>query len=281
MIKSSGESYMDKIHSLMFQIKEQDSRLHKQENFTKSLLNSMDDLVFVLNRQGRFVGGYGNPKKQNLYLVPEEDFVGKHHNEVMPQRMHEQFNEALKAIEDTCSPQQYEYFLDLPDGRFWFEARLSPLRNTVTDFAGVVAVVRNITDRKQRELALQKAAEAIKTEKAKLEVVTESIGAGLIIISRDYKVVWANKVMKQQFRGLVGKSCKDLHSGSDSPCSDEFCPAAQIFERGEERAIARMSNNSEWDTVVATPLRDPEDEEVAAVLELITFKTVGGADVER
>ena len=41
----------------------------------------------------------------------------------------------------------------------------------------------------------------LRQETEKLETITESIGVGLTITSKDYRILWTNKVMKQ-IRGI-------------------------------------------------------------------------------
>jgi PAS domain-containing protein len=47
----------------------------------------------------------------------------------------------------------------------------------------------------------------IKQERDKLEAVTENIGAGLVIISKDYRILWANKLLKQITGAAENKIC--------------------------------------------------------------------------
>jgi len=253
-------SYLGEIKHLRTLIKEQQTELHQKENFLESLLTSMDDLVFVLSRDGKFENAFYNEGNEEALYMPEEKFIGKHHNEVMPQHTHKDFNEAFNRLIKTQKPQQYEYKLDGKDGVEWYEARLSPIKNTVTDFAGIVAVVRNITRRKSALNVLMK-------EKTKLELVTENLGAGLLVVSKDMHVLWANKVIRNRYKDCVGERCSMFHCNSIV----KKCPTRTLFEKGTEREEAVFDDDSDWDRIISTPVVDGFGRVIAS-LELITFK---------
>lgn len=133
--------------------KRAEEELARSEERLRSILASMDDLVFVLDRQGRFTLYYAPAKE--LY-VPPERFLGKKHSEVMPPDVDRLFAEAFNKNK-TGEAAEYEYQLEIGSETKWYSARVSPML-LHNEFAGSVAVVRNITERKQaggkiRELA--------------------------------------------------------------------------------------------------------------------------------
>lgn len=254
-------SYLGEIKHLRTLIKEKQLELHKKENFMESLLTSMDDLVFVLDTRGVFVDAFYNKKNEQALYAPRIDFVGRHHNDVLPRHTHEDFNRAFDNLVATREPQQYEYCLKCKNGEEWYEARLSPIKNTHTNFAGVVAVVRNITSRKM-------AIDILRQEKNKLEVVTESLGAGLMVVSRDFTVLWANSVIKKRYPDVIGSPCSIF--GCDEHVRE--CPTRRIFSAINDREESKFGEESEWDKVITTPVKDSQGNIIAA-LELITFKS--------
>lgn len=263
------ESYLSEIKALRQLIKDKEGQLHKKENFLESLLTSMDDLVFVLDTEGKFIDAFYDDNNKHALYAPQDEFMGKHHDEVLPGHMHAPFHAAFDRLVETRKPQQYEYQIQLGSGCEWYEARLSPLKNTATDFAGVVVVARNITGRKA-------AADILEKEKARLELVTESLGAGLVVVSKEYKVMWTNGVMKRRYPNYVGKECSHLHAGNPSEC----CPTKKVFDQGACRAIAECKNDPLWEKVISTPIKDAAGDIIAA-LELITFKSEKPDDSER
>ena len=67
------------------------------ETKLKSILNTMDDLVFVLDKDSRFVATYASDNK--LY-IHQKDFIGKTHDEVMPKYINELLEPIRKHFEE-------------------------------------------------------------------------------------------------------------------------------------------------------------------------------------
>jgi PAS domain S-box-containing protein len=125
--------------------------LKRSESRMRGILSAMTDLVFAFDSQTRFTFAH-LPEDEDVYTSPEI-FLGRPHNEVMPEHLHASFNEAFALIRDGGIA-EYDYYLDIPVGRLWFTVTLSPLYRDGA-FEGAVAVVRNVTEAKQKELQLQ------------------------------------------------------------------------------------------------------------------------------
>jgi PAS domain S-box-containing protein len=104
-----------------------------------------------------------------------------------------------------------------------------------------------------------------------LDSISESLGAGLAIISRDYRTLWANRTLVNIFGEVVGKPCYAAYNQRDSICP--ACGVREVFELGVERAVHEQLGTNHageevWSQIIATPLRDPQGQVVAA-LELV------------
>lgn len=127
-------------------------RLEAREATLRSVIGSFDDLVFIFDGKGRFREYYQPRGRGNLYRPPE-DFVGRHHSEVLPPAISEPLGLALASLEAGQEAAGFEYELPFPTGIHHFEARLSPLIGAGGRVSGAVGVVREITDRKAEEEA--------------------------------------------------------------------------------------------------------------------------------
>jgi PAS domain S-box-containing protein len=124
-------------------------------------------------------------------------------------------------------------------------------------------ITRDITEQKKIEREL-------KIEKDKLEAVTENIGAGLAIISKDYRIIWANQLLKQMNGECEGKMCYSTFNRLTEVCPD--CGVKKVFESGVPIDIHEYSNlddkgNRFWVELIVTPIKD-ENGNVIAALEL-------------
>src|SRR5664280_2714939 len=105
----------------------------------------------------------------------------------------------------------------------------------------------------------------------RLESVTKNIGAGLVMISKDYKILWMNNFLRQ----FTGASENDLCYSSFNTCTT-LCPDCgpkKIFE-GASFDSREYCNQTEfnkdhpvWFELIATPIKD-KDGNVVAALEL-------------
>jgi PAS domain S-box-containing protein len=143
--------------------REAERALAESEARARAVLDAVPDLFFQLDREGRFVL-YHAPQEQ-LY-VPEDRFLGKRIDEVLPPDVAEAAFGALQRVLDTGKMESMEY--SLPIGSEWrdYEARL--VRSG--DEEEVLVIVRDITVRRQVIDALQTA-----------DQIVRSIPAGMFI----------------------------------------------------------------------------------------------------
>ncbi|MBE3142101.1 MAG: PAS domain-containing protein [Thermoplasmata archaeon] len=71
-------------------------KINSEESF-RALINSMDDLVFVLGMDGTFKS-YHQPSRKKGLLVPPEGFLGKHFRDVLPPRVAELCQAAMQTL---------------------------------------------------------------------------------------------------------------------------------------------------------------------------------------
>jgi len=121
----------------------------------QSILSSVADYVFVFDCEGRFTYCHIPSDQTALYVRPEH-FVGRLHDDVMPNHVHAPFREAIRKTA-RGEVAGYEYWLDIDDRRRWFSAMLSPLGD-YSPYCGSVAVVRETTPQRsaREELAREK-----------------------------------------------------------------------------------------------------------------------------
>lgn len=133
--------------------KQIEEKLRESEERKSALITSMDDLVFVLDNELVFQE-FHQPLGEDLYRPPEF-FVGKHFDEIgLPEPVTERIKTALLRCKKKGEAEKAEYYLDMPQGRKWYDLRVTPLKNRSGDITGLTCVVRNYTDYKNTELAL-------------------------------------------------------------------------------------------------------------------------------
>lgn len=128
------------------------SALRKSELKNRALIEAIPDLMVQIDGHGTILD-FGAEKEDKLIMSPEQ-FIGKSLFNILPLDIaHEAIQNAEAALE-SGKMQCFEYQLPVRDGKHDFEARL-----VVSGQNEVVAIIRNITERKQAQDALTKAKE--------------------------------------------------------------------------------------------------------------------------
>ena len=121
----------------------------------------------------------------------------------------------------------------------------------------------DITERKENEFGLE-------LERDKLEIVTDNIGAGLFLVDKDYKILYANKMSKHHFGDLVSKHCYSAFRNLNDVCPN--CGVREIFESGKEIDVREhcfkdTKGDPGWLELTVRPIKD-ETGKIIAALEL-------------
>jgi PAS domain S-box-containing protein len=138
---------------------------------------------------------------------------------------------------------------------------VSAVRNQDGKPSLFIAELEDITESKARELELRE-------ERCKLEAVTQSIGAGFVVINKDFHVLWANKFIRDYKGDVEGKICYATLNNLPNLCPD--CGVKKIFENGvdfdsHEYSSIDIHGKPYWVEMIATPIKDEAGNIVSAV----------------
>ncbi len=129
-------------------LQQAEAALRESEERLRSTLASLDDLIFVLDKNGIFIDFY-QPENQARLFMPKDQFLGKAYWEVgLPVEPVKQLAKAIADVKTTGAVQTFDYVLTYPDRNEWYSAKVSMRRDTGGSFDGITIVSRNITERK-------------------------------------------------------------------------------------------------------------------------------------
>jgi PAS domain S-box-containing protein len=200
-----------------------------------------------------------------LELSSKEELIGKSGFEFVPEKDHQRVRENLGRALEQGSVKNVEYAFLTKSGReIPTELSSSVLQDSSGKIVGFVSVAKDVTERKKAE-------ERVFAERDRLETVTRGIGAGLAIISKDYRTLWANDVLKQIFGDVEGKICYSTYNQRNGVCPG--CGVHEIFETGKAKVVHEqvgkgVDGKTVWSEITATPVKD-RDGSITAVLELV------------
>lgn len=117
----------------------------------------------------------------------------------------------------------------------------------------------------------RKIEERLRQERDRLETITTTIGAGLAVISKKYRLLWTNRVFQNIFGDGIGKPCYAIQFQRNSAC--DICGVRDVFEDGSEKVVhereyLNVDGKPMWFQVVTTPIRN-EEGRIRAALALV------------
>ncbi len=148
---------------------------------------------------------------------------------------------------------------------FWAEGFARTVRNAAGEAMGREGFLRDIS-------ALVEAEHALEAERGRLDQVVRSVGAGLCLVDRDLRIVWANDLLARTFGPLdkmAGCLCHRIFARSESACRE--CPALRTFQDGGQHVadmpVPASDGGQRIIRLTTSPVRDA-DGRVVQVLEL-------------
>lgn len=129
--------------------------LQRQEQEFRSLVENLPDIITRFDQDLRHL--YVSPKIEPITGIPSEAFIGKTNRELgMPEDLVVYWDKKLRQVFETGEATVAEFAFPSPDGIRHFESRLIPESAPDGTIKTVLAITREITERKQAEATLQK-----------------------------------------------------------------------------------------------------------------------------
>ena len=180
----------------------------------QALLAALPDLMFRIRRDGTYID-YHFPSPELTY-VPGKELEGTHITDVMPRNVATAFLAAICSVLDSGEPGLLEYDLPAVEGIHAYEARIVPSGPNE-----VLAIVRDVTDRKRAEEALRAAAKVkqafssavVKAQESERQQLSRELhdGVGQVLLVHRMEAEWlASQAQAGPLREAAESMCASL-----------------------------------------------------------------------
>jgi PAS domain S-box-containing protein len=153
-------------------------KLKASEAHLRALFAGMDEVIFVLDREGRYLSIA--PTNPDLLFKPVKEVVGKTVDEIFEVDKAKFFKEKIRQCLKNQEMVPLDYQLTINNSEYWFGAKLTPLNKKNVLFIG-----RNITEERK---SIQKLIES----EEKYRNLVESIEEGMTIVDKNMNFVFVN-----------------------------------------------------------------------------------------
>lgn len=263
--------------------KRAEKALLKSEVRARALASVVPNTVLWISKDGTFQD-YKTERESDMFLPPGE-LMGKNIYEVLPIELARMvWGHVDKALKDG-SIEVFEYKVSIGGQVHYQKARC-----VSSGKDEVLIVIRDLTDQKQMEQALEKAYEererlveestaGISEERDMLQSILDSIATGIMVIeSSDYRVAYFNKGVVEIFGGPINSLTKGrrpykLMTPDGALFPEEDLPFMLSLQCGERVSNVEI-HIKRYDGMVisalfsSSPIRDHEGKIIAAVLTI-------------
>ena len=186
---------------------ERTAALLESQQRMRSLLASMEDLVFVLDRDLVFQD-FHQPWTDALLLQPDQ-FVGRPFELIdFPEPARSLVYPALQRTVQTGSSTNVQYYLDFLPERRWYDLHINTYVDDSGATLGVICVARDITELKRVEQSLKASEENFRT-------AFESIGDMQVVVAPDGRILHGNAALRHKLgyrlEELVDRHFQELY----------------------------------------------------------------------
>ncbi|HEX9926753.1 MAG TPA: PAS domain S-box protein, partial [Anaerolineae bacterium] len=243
--------------------KQMEVTLAEERNLMRTLLDNLPDLIFVKDKESRFL--LVNEASLRMGQITMDDIIGKTDFEINPTDLATQYYADDQAVIHSGQVVIDREELNISAGQErWFSTTKVPLRDSQGHIIGLVGMSRDITERKQIEVALAE-------ERNLLRTVINATPDWIFIKDQDHRFRLVNQAYADLFEltpdGIIGKTDLDMGipeeivKGNPEKGIRGFWPDdREVMDGGEPKYIAEepalVKGQALTLSTVKVPLRD-------------------------
>jgi PAS domain S-box-containing protein len=236
--------------------------LQNSEAELRGLFQAMEDVILILDQQGRYLKIAPTGAEEKLYQSAAE-LLGKTVREIFPSHLADFF---ISIIEQTLTTQQSsecEYSLKIGKKEIWFSAKVSPISTDT-----VIWAARDITKAKHNEIIQKNADKALQEHQLLLQVVMDGLPMAIFWKDKNSRFLGCNHQLLldaglSTTAEIIGKTDFDMIWREQAPLYQADDRA--VIESGQpkfniEEPFTKTGNQNRYLRTNKIPLQNPEGE---------------------
>lgn len=207
-----------------------------------SIMDSMNDLVFVLDENLTYTEFYQPSNSEQMYWPPDQ-LVGHKVNDIISEPLLSRILKAFDEVRSGSSESFIDYSMELKGELRYFEARITRLRSRFDNLHetecseaefdvivnhGFICVARDITDRKLAEAELR-------LSRANLAALIDNTEAFILFSDENAMPVVYNKAYSDAIQEIFGV---EMHQGFQAHTMLETLEGRQWWENCHKRVLS-------------------------------------------
>jgi len=166
--------------------------LRESEETSRAILEALPDLVFTLDKTGKFLWHHAS-HEEKLYALPEQ-FIGKKIADVLPSEVAEPALNGLKKVFNDREAYTFSYNLEIAGTSYRFECRMVPKGEKE-----VLAVIRDISERWKYLRELQEKEQKFRDMSQLFQLIADNDPDMLWAKDMKSRFIFTNRAIREKF----------------------------------------------------------------------------------
>src|SRR3990172_3614935 len=223
-IEQLAESFNQMSDNLEKSNRERERYLHQieeSEEHYKTLFDHAEDSMLMVDLEGKIIAV--NKREEGVLGYSKDALLNQGFSRLLSDKYRDIFTHNFSNTIKGRKPQTMEVeVLSHKRGQLTMEMDMTGIKKGER-ISSVQIHLRDITERKILE-------KQINLERDKLETIIESMGDGMDIVDKDFRIQFMNKKFLRLFgEEAVGRTCYEVYMGRKKPCDE--CPVVKGIEK--------------------------------------------------
>jgi PAS domain S-box-containing protein len=171
-------------------LERREAALHASEERNRAILNALPDLMFLLDREGTYLDYHA--RNHEFLIKPPSEFLGRKQSDVLPPDLAAAFSRSFINVFQSNEPVVMEYKIPVNQGFRTFEASMVRCNGDK-----VLAIVRDITERRDAEESLKKALDEVQRLKDQLHEENVYLQEEIRVASNFGEIIGSSEALRR------------------------------------------------------------------------------------